>query len=300
VSQTIPFFGSQGTNVSWEGALEDQTINSRYNFISYDFFETFGIEVVQGRNFSRDFASDTSEACVINETAVKAFAWEEPLGKKVKFWGKDYYVVGVVKDFHPYTVFEKIPPFVFRLHNGNIDRELRHTVKITSDTKYLKTKQAIVDVYKSVFPNTLFEFQYLGDYQDQVAMEIYQGIVSTFLFFSIVTIAIAAVGMFGLVAFTTRSRTKEIGIRKVHGASIQQIFVLLAKEFIVLIIIAIILAMPAGIGFKSVDPAAYKPENEIWGYLYTALLVVGITFLTITFHTRRASRKNPTEALRYE
>jgi putative ABC transport system permease protein len=300
ISQTIPFFGSQGTNVSWEGALEDQTINSRYNFISHDFLETFGIEVVQGRNFSKDITSDTSESCLINETAVKAFGWQEPLGKKVKFWGKDYYVIGVVKDFHPYTVFEKIPPYVFRLHSGNIDLELRHTLKMAPHTDYFKTKQAVVDVYKSVFPNKLFEFQYLGDYQDQVAMEIYQGIVSTFLFFSIITIAIAAVGMFGLVAFTTKSRTKEIGIRKVHGASVRQIFMLLAKEFVVLIIIAIILAMPAGIGFKAVDPAAYKPDNEIWEYFYTALFVVAITFLTITFHTRKASRRNPTEALRYE
>jgi putative ABC transport system permease protein len=300
VSQTIPFYGSQGTNVSWEGALEDQTINSRYNFISYDFLETFGIEIIQGRNFSKEFASDTSEACLINETAAKAFGWSEPIGKKVKFWDKDYFVVGVVNDFHPYTVFEKIPPFVFRLHSGNVDQGLRHTVKMASGTDYLRTKQAVFEVYKSFFPNTLFEFQYLGDNQDHVAMEIYQGIVRTFLFFSIITIAIAAVGMFGLVAFTTKSRTKEIGIRKVHGASVYQIFTLLAREFIVLIIIAIILASPAGIGFKSVDPAAYKPDNEIWEYLYTAIFVISITFITITFHTRRASRQNPTEALRYE
>ena len=121
-----------------------------------------------------------------------------------------------------------------------------------------------------------------------------------FLFFSLITISIAVVGMFGLVAFTTKSRTKEIGIRKVHGASGRQVFTLLARDFIVLILIAIILSFPAGIGFKAIDPAAYKAETTMWEYAITGTLVLMVTFLTITFHTRKASKQNPSEALRYE
>jgi putative ABC transport system permease protein len=300
VSNTIPFFGSQGTNISWEGAQPDEILNSRYNFISYDFLQTFGIDLVKGRNFSKNINSDIEEACLINETAVLSFGWDNPIDKKVNFWGKDYRVVGVVKDFHPFSVFDKIPPFVFRLHNEDIDQWTRHAIRIAQGTDIIEIKQTITDIYKDFFPNTLFDFQYLGENQDDVAMEIYQGIVRTFLFFSIITIAIAAVGMFGLVAYTTKARTKEIGVRKVHGASTIQIFILLAKEFIFIIIIAIILSLPAGIGFKSIDPAAYKPENEMWEYLFTGLLVITVTFVTISFHTRKASRKNPTEALRYE
>jgi putative ABC transport system permease protein len=120
------------------------------------------------------------------------------------------------------------------------------------------------------------------------------------LFFSLITISIAVVGMFGLVAFSTKSRTKEIGIRKVHGASIRQIFALLAREFVVLIIIAIIISLPAGLGFKSIDPAAYKAETGVWEYILTALMVFMVTLITITFHTQKASKQNPTEALRYE
>ena len=300
VSNTIPFYGSQGTNIGWEGAQPDETLNSRYNFISYDFLETFGLELVRGRNFSKDINTDIEEACLINETAVQAFGWEDPIDKKVNFWGKEYRVIGVVQDFHPYSVFQIIPPFVFRLHNEDIDQWLRHAIRIAPGTNILEIKQTITDIYKEFFPNTLFDFQYLGDNQDNVAVEIYQGIVSTFLFFSIITIAIAVFGMFGLVAFTTKSRTKEIGIRKVHGASTRQIFILLAREFIILIFIAIVLALPAGIGFKAIDPAAYKPENEVWEYLITGLLVITVTFLTIYFHTRKASRQNPTEALKYE
>ena len=106
--------------------------------------------------------------------------------------------------------------------------------------------------------------------------------------------------MFGLVAFTTKARTKEIGIRKVHGASIRQIFTLLAKEFVIIIVIAVILSFPAGFGFRSIDPAAYKAEGSIIEYVFTGLLVFLVTFVTITFHTRKASKQNPAEALRYE
>jgi putative ABC transport system permease protein len=135
---------------------------------------------------------------------------------------------------------------------------------------------------------------------DDAVYVIYNGIVKTFLFFSLITISIAVVGMFGLVAFTTKSRTKEIGIRKVHGASVRQVFALLAREFVILIIIAIVISLPAGIGFKSIDPAAYKADTGAWEYILTGGIVFMVTLLTITWHTRKASRQNPAEALRYE
>jgi len=300
VSQTIPFRGSQGSNVGWEGALPDEQINARYNFIGYDYFETMGMSIVEGRNFSRDIASDLETACIINETAAKAFGWENPIGKKVEFWDKNFEVVGVVKDFHPFSVFQKIPPFVFRLDNENIDVGIQHTIKISGGSDLLQVREEVNMVYKSFFPNTLFDFQLLGDDVDDTTMVIYNGIVRTFLFFSMITILIAAVGMFGLVAFTTKSRTKEIGIRKVHGASSSQIFVLLAREFILLILVAVVLSWPAGFAFKSIDPAAYKAETGVWEYALTGVLVLLITFFTILFHTRKASKQNPSEALRYE
>lgn len=300
VSQTIPFHGSQGTNLSWEDAEPDQTINSRYNIVGYDFFETYGMKLVQGRPFDRDITSDLEESIIINETAARAFGWDEPLEKKVTLWGKDYRVIGVVKDFHPFSVFQRIPPYVFRLHSENIDQWLQHSLKITASNDPLETKREIAAIYKEFFPDTLFDFQYLGDDMDGTIWVIYNGIVKTFLFFSLITISIAVVGMFGLVAFSTKSRTKEIGIRKVHGASAKQVFTLLAREFVVLIIIAVIISLPAGLGFKAVDPAAYKAETEVWEYLFTGLIVILVTVLTISFHTRKASKQNPVEALRYE
>jgi putative ABC transport system permease protein len=206
----------------------------------------------------------------------------------------------VINDFHPYSVFQQIPPFVLRLHNENIDEIAMHSVRLASGVNIIEAKAKVTAIYKEAFPDTLFEFKYYGNEMDDTVSIIYNGIVKTFLFFSLITISIAVVGMFGLVAFTTKARTKEIGIRKVHGASIGQIFGLLAKEFVIVIIIAVILSFPAGIGFRSLDPAAYKAETSIWEYMLTGGLVFLVTFLTITYHTRRASKQNPSESLRYE
>ncbi len=300
VSWNIPFHGSSGSNVSWEGAQPSETINARYNFVGYDYLDTYGLSIVKGRFFSRDIASDSSEAIVINETAARVFGWEDPIDKEVEFWGKNYKVIGIVKDFHPFSVFQRIPPFVFRLHNGNIDSGMQHSVKIASGANILETKAKINALYKEIYPNTLFDFKYYGNEMDDTISVIYNGIVKTFLFFSMITISIAVVGMFGLVAFSTKSRTKEIGIRKVHGASVRQVFVLLAKEFVILIIIAIIIALPSGLGFKAIDPAAYKAETGAWEYILTGFIVILVTLLTITWHTSKASKQNPSEALRYE
>lgn len=300
ISSFIPFSGGSWSPLSWEGALPDEEINVMFNHIGYDYLETLGIEIIEGRNFSKDFPSDVKEACIINETAVRTFGFENPVGKKIITDDNQFVIVGVTKDFHPFSVWSKIPPYIFYPHTENIDQGMIHTIRIAGGPDLMETRQKINVIYKELFPNTLFDFYFVSENINGGTMTIYKGIVRTFLFFSLITILIATVGMFGLVAFTTKSRTKEIGIRKIHGASTGQIFNLLAREFIVLIVIAIVLSFPAGIAFKSIDPAAYKAESEIWEYLFTGALVLLTTFFTISYHTRKASKQNPTEALRYE
>jgi putative ABC transport system permease protein len=300
ISQTIPYYGNHGSNVTWEGAQPGETVNSRYNFVGYDFLEAYDIGIVKGRDFSRDVTTDGEEACLINETAARTFGWDDPIDKKVKFWDKDCRVVGVVRDFHPFSVFQRIPPYIFRLHNENVDTWLRHSIRVSDEADIIQIRNEITGIYKDFFPGVLFDFQFLADGKDDVISEIYQGIVNTFLFFSIVTIAIAAIGMFGLVTFSTQARTKEIGIRKVHGASAGQVFMLIAREFFLLILIAVVLSFPAGIGMRAMDPAAYKPDSSVWEYLMTGLLILLVTLITISYQTRKASVQNPSNALRYE
>jgi putative ABC transport system permease protein len=130
--------------------------------------------------------------------------------------------------------------------------------------------------------------------------QIYEAVTSTFGFFSTVTIIISIVGLFGLVAYETQSRTKEIGIRKVHGASLSQLFLILIKDFLATIGIAILIAWPLGSMIRSLDPAYYKVPVNFLEYGFTAILVILITLITVSFHTFKVARGNPVDALRYE
>jgi putative ABC transport system permease protein len=205
----------------------------------------------------------------------------------------------VVKDFHPYAPFNEIPPFVFFAHNEKIDQFNMYSIRVRPGANQLEIKKYIEKVFKSFFPNTLFDSHFLTEDMGET-YTIYQGVINTFGFFSIVTIIISAVGLFGLVAFITKSRTKEIGIRKVHGASFLQIFYILAKGFMIIIVIAVIISMPLGSLIRKVDPAYYKVPLEYWEYGLTAFIVLAVSLLTVSYHTWRAAHSNPVDALRYE
>ncbi|MFC2125541.1 ABC transporter permease [Bacteroidota bacterium] len=298
ISMHVPFWGSSGTNISWEGALEGERINIRINRVSHDYISLYGIEVIQGRDFSKDIQSDHDGAVLINETALDIFGWDDPIGKKIN--GDEYEVIGVIKDFHRQSVYNKIDPLLLVLHDGDMSRHDMYSVRFDGNQGIPEMRNLISKELKEVHPNSIFELIILSDNMDSETLNIYQGIVETFGFFSIITIMIAAVGMFGLVAFSTKMRTKEIGIRKVHGASSKNIFLILAKEFIFLIIIANVIAWPLGTGITVIDPAAYKVGIGIWEYILTGSFVLIISFSTIFYHTRKASIESPINALRYE
>jgi putative ABC transport system permease protein len=297
ISFTIPFHGHTGSNYNWEGGDPDEKVNVGRNHVGVNFIDTYGIEIIKGRNFSWEFATDSIEACVINEKAVKIFGWDNPIGKRIH--NNQYTVVGVVKDFHPYVPFNEIPPFVMFAHSYRIDQFNTYSIRYSEGADLEDIRKYINEVFKSYFPDTLFETKDLTDNLGE-PYTIYQGVISTFGFFSVVTILISAVGLFGLVAYITSSRTKEIGIRKVHGASFTQIFLILARDFIVIILIAVLISMPLGSIIRTLDPAYYKVPLEYWEYGLTALLVIFISLFTISFHTWKAARGNPVEALRYE
>jgi len=135
---------------------------------------------------------------------------------------------------------------------------------------------------------------------DYESLKVYKGMANTIGFFSIITIGIGVIGLLGLVAYTTKRKTKEIGIRKIHGATTGEIFNLLAKEFILLLIIANIIALPLGAVNKIMDPAEIKVESSPWEYLLAAGIILFVAFITISYHTISASIQNPSKSLRYE
>jgi putative ABC transport system permease protein len=298
ISMHVPFHGSSGTNINWEGGLEGEEINIRRNWVSHDYIPLYELEIIQGRNFSKNISSDYKGAVIINETALKIFGWDDPTGKKIN--DGQYEVIGVIKDFHKSSVFNKIQPLLLALHDGDMDGYDMYSIRFDGSQGIPEMRDLLRKEFKASFPDSIFELKILSDNMDPETLKIYEGIVKTFGFFSIITILIAAVGMFGLVAFSTKMRTKEIGIRKAHGATAGNIFLILVKEFIILIIIANIIAWPLGTSIQVIDPAAYKVNLGIWEYAITGSFVVLVSFLTIYYHTRKASRENPVNSLRYE
>lgn len=301
ISSAIPYNGTSGTIVSWEGAYEGEQMNIRRSYVHYDYFNVFNLDILKGRSFSRDISSDLEVGCIINETAARHFGWTDPIGKQITdISGKDYKVIGVVNDHHLYTSILKIPPSMMLLHDGSMVGNHVYSIKGSWEADFAAVSEKIRSVYEEFYPEALFDLQLLKDNMDYESLKVYKGMANTIGFFSLITIGIGIIGLLGLVAYTTKRKTKEIGIRKIHGATSGQIFTFLAKEFIILLIISIIIALPLGVVNKFMDPAEIKVESNPWEYLLAAGLIMIISLITISYHTITASLQNPARSLRYE
>ncbi len=267
--------------------------------VDYDFFPTLGVDVVDGRNFSLEYPSDTSLAVMVNEAMVRRMNWSNPIGKKINLTGNDSLpaarVVGVVKDFHQQSLYDPITALMFipsRINGSAI-------VKISGDVN--STIDFIEAAWERTYPNTAFEYVFL----DEQFMENYEADQirgQLFLGFSGMTILIACLGLLGLASYTAEQRSKEISIRKVLGANTEGLMNLLIKDFVILILIA---AVPACIlGYYTMLEWLKNFQFHITpGFLTFSLVLFGtilITVLTTGFHARRAATANPAQKLRSE
>ncbi|MEO9483997.1 MAG: ABC transporter permease [Ekhidna sp.] len=280
-----------------EGPMDDRGLDN-YR-VDYDFFSTLGIEVVAGRNFSLDYASDSSQAVMVNEAMVRRMNWTNPIGKKIRLNRNDSIppgrVVGVVKDFHQQSLYDPITALMFQPSHTNRSA----IIKITGDLS--ATIDFIKDAWGRTYPTKAFEYvfvdeQFMENYEaDQIRGQLFLG-------FSVMTILIACLGLLGLASYTAEQRAKEISIRKVLGANTQGLINLLVKDFVVLIIIA---AIPASaLGYFSMMGWLENFQFHITpGFTIFSTVLVGtiiITVLTTGYHARKAAIANPAEKLRSE
>jgi len=269
--------------------------------VDYDFVETMGIEMIQGRDFSRDFLSDTATGVIINETMAKRFNWDEPLGKKVSFAGGDqdvepYRVVGVMKDFHQLGLYSPIETLMLLLRKNGYYAN----VKI-KDQNVQETLQFIESKWSEVFSDRPFHYTFLSDdYARQFKSDEKRGVI--FTYFSVLIIIIACLGIFGLASFTVEQRTKEVGIRKICGASVDRIVRLISREFIILVLISMIPAFVGAYYYMKnwLQDYAYPAEIDPWMFIGTGLLAIIITLITVSYSTIKAGLTNPAESLRLE
>jgi putative ABC transport system permease protein len=298
MAKHIPFISFGGGTIDWEGGTPGEVMNIRDNYVSYDFFNTVGISLVEGRNFSREYPADGTGKCIINETAVKLFGWKNPIGKRLR--ENQLEVIGVVKDFHYKDMHNRIEPAIIRLAEGNLEGQWSFAIRI-APRNYAKVTEILNTEFRNYFPNDPFEFALLADgFRNEKTFETYQSVNNTIVFFTVLTVLLALIGLLGLVSFITQRKTKEIGIRKINGSSTMEIFLLLNKELFVLILIASVLAWFFSKLSLSNFPGSYKRPFEFWMMLLAVALVLFVTFIISLFKTLKAARSNPIEALRYE
>jgi putative ABC transport system permease protein len=269
----------------------------------YQYFDAMGMTIVQGRNFSKDNPGDTTHSVLVNQSMVARMGWKDPLGKKFLFTGgpngpNERLVVGVIKDYNQNSLYDMIEPLMILWR-----RQSNYVFVRLAPGDLHKSVAALEKEWKEVYPASPFEYVFLDEdlnsqYQaDEKRSQIFTA-------FSGLTILIACLGLLGLAAFTTEQRTKEIGVRKVIGASVNGLVMLVSREFFFLVIIGMILAFPAAWLFTDrwLRNFAYRIElQQEWStFLLSALAAILITVLTVGYHVVRAAVANPVNSLRDE
>ena len=217
--------GSSTYGINWPGKVPDVMIDFAIRTVDYDLIETLGMQITNGRSFSKAYGAEEN-GLIFNEHAIKLMGLKNPIGTKVNLWGEDKTIIGVVKDFHISSLHEPIAPLVFRFAPG---RTSTFMVKI-APRKERETIAQIQELYNKFNPGYLFEYKFLDEvYQAQYISEQRVSVISKY--FAALAIIISCLGLFGLATFNAEVRTKEIGIRKVLGASVSNVMVMLSKDY---------------------------------------------------------------------
>jgi putative ABC transport system permease protein len=288
-----------------EGFADDQVLAMDYLDVDAHYIPTMDIAIAAGRNFSEDLATDPDESVLINETAAKKIGWEEPVGKRFVFrpppnsGGEVFYVsvIGVVKDFHMQSLREKIEPLIIFY---DYDSLLTLSIRIAPDN-IPHTMGLIEKKWKELEPDRPFQYLFLDDsFDSQYRQE--ERLRTITFYFSFLAVLIGCLGLFGMASFTAEQRTKEIGIRKVLGASVPGIIRLLAKEFMLLVILANLIALPVAYFAMNrwLQGFAYRMDIHAWVFVLSAALSLTIALVTVSYQAVRAALANPVDSLRYE
>lgn len=298
-----------GRQILWDaGAIhkegDSSTKGKNYQIvgIDYDFVDFFDLEILYGRNFSKEFPSD-DKALILNETAVKWMGFkgaEAAVGNRVNYWGKIYPIVGVMKDYHQQSLKKAFEPHIFWLLPYGRGNRGVFAVKINPGN-VPETVGRVRRQYEAFFPGNPFDSFFLDEYYDQQynADELFGKVIGIFSFLAVF---VTGLGIFGLSSFMSVQRTKEIGIRKVLGANVSQILLLLTKDFLVLIIISFIFALPfTYLGINEwLNSFAHRMNLNPVLFLLPLASVLLITLITIGSHVVKAALKNPITSIKHE
>jgi putative ABC transport system permease protein len=299
VSDYIPFILPGGDDLNWEGGKPDEKVFVRYSNISYDFVPTYELEMIKGRNFSKEFPADKNN-CLINETAARVFGWQDPIGKRIKASGKNFDVIGVIKDYTVQSVFNPDEPHLYRLLRDSIVSNAVYSINFTPG-KEKEAMNIVKEEFQKFFPDDAFEFSNIQLLvQNENAVKAFKGMQKITSLIAILTILISSIGIFGLILFMTQRKMKEVGIRKVLGFSYGSLYITLSSWFIRLLFISLLIAWPVAFYVYKVLPGANKYGVQIWEFLLASLIILAVAVATISYQIIRALRVRPVEILKDE
>ncbi len=279
-----------------EGMVERGINNFRAD---HDFIDAVGIKLIEGRDFSEDRPADTLLGVIVNETLANRLNWEDPVGKKVQFGGDSINfaeVVGLIGDYYQFGLYNAMESIMFLYYPYNYVVFVRVSGEgLTGTLDFIETQ------WNELYPGFPFDYSFLDEsFNEQFEADEKRGVI--FTFFSILTVLIACLGLFGLASFVAEQRTKEIGIRKVHGADANSIVSLLLKSFMVLILISIVAASAVSYFFAKdwLESFVHRTDIKWISFVLAAVVTIVITIITVGLHTLKASNINPADSLRYE
>ncbi|MBC3788569.1 ABC transporter permease [Spirosoma utsteinense] len=288
--------GSSTTGLEWKGKdPKDKTLFMQLS-VSYDFINTMKIRMLEGRDFDKAIVTDSTNY-IINEEAARRMGMKNPVGQDLKFWEKNGKIVGMVKDFHLNSLRVAIEPLIIRLDTASNNTLLVRT-RPGQTEKALASLQQLTKKYNPAYP---FDYVFADDsFEKQYNSETLIGKLADY--FAILAIFIACLGLFGLAMFTAEQRTKEIGVRKVLGASVVSIVTLLSKDFVRLVFISIVIATPIAWYTMSrwLQDFVYRIDIDWWVFALAGLLAITIALLTVSFQSIKAALMDPVKSLRTE
>jgi ABC-type antimicrobial peptide transport system permease subunit len=298
ISASPTFIDDGTTSVTWDGKAPGSSVSFTVADIGYDFASTMKLKMLQGRDFSREFPSD-KDNYVINEPAAEKFGYASPVGRMINMWGTEGKIVGVVKDFHFASLHDQIQPLIFRLNSGNPGNG-----ELLVRTKPGQTKEALASLSslcKDLNPGFPFTYAFSDqEYQKLYQIEMVAGKLANI--FAFLAVFISCLGLSGLAIFTVKQRVKEIGIRKVLGASITSLFAVLSSQFIRLIAIALLIACPVSwyLMNKWLMGFAYHTDFQWWVFVLSGGIILVIALAAVSFQAIKAALINPVKSLKTE
>lgn len=307
INHAVLGFNETNGSLKWQGQQPGEKLWVGTSSVDYNYFDLMGFRLADGRNFSEDLASDKKNTVIINETLAKRIRYPNPVGKTIKYNGRDLQIVGVLKDAHLQSLHKAIEPQIYRLVNFERDIEYKSTavVKYKFSGGHSASIAPIIKnlekIWKEIYPEFPFNYTFLNQaVEDQYQAE--QKLNFLMYIFSGLSIFLSCLGLFALSSLIVQKRTKEIGIRKVNGAKTSEVLAMLNIDFVRWVVFAFVISTPIAyfVINEWLENFAYKTTLSWWIFVLSGVVALGVALLSVSWQSWRAATRNPVEALRYE